>query len=97
MPVVIFWLGASHVPESPKWLFSQNRIDEATATLLRLRAVDGNDETISVTTEINNMRVVDHNGDANDDNDGDATWAEVFACKRAVVIGCGLMFFQVSM
>lgn len=25
-----------------------------------------------------------------------ATWTEVFASKKAVIIGCGLMFFQVS-
>jgi hypothetical protein len=25
----------------------------------------------------------------------EVTWAEVFSCKRALIIGCGLMFFQV--
>lgn len=28
-------------------------------------------------------------------NNETATWSEVFASKKAVVIGCGLMFFQV--
>lgn len=25
----------------------------------------------------------------------DVTWSEVFQCRKAVIIGCGLMFFQV--
>lgn len=24
----------------------------------------------------------------------DATWSQVFACKKAVIVGCGLMFFS---
>eukprot|EP01038_Epipyxis_sp_PR26KG_P009278 gene9278-12500_t len=29
-----------------------------------------------------------------DESSSNVTWAEVFACKRAMIIGCGLMFLQ---
>lgn len=31
------------------------------------------------------------------DSADNVTWSEVFQCRKAVIIGCGLMFFQVSL
>jgi uncharacterized protein (UPF0335 family) len=32
----------------------------------------------------------------NKDKADDVTWSEVFQCRTGVIIGCGLMFFQVN-
>jgi SP family galactose:H+ symporter-like MFS transporter len=83
LPAVAMLLGMSIIPESPKWLLAQGRGEEAAATmkLLRPSGYDVDGEIAGIQEEID------------DSPKEDASWAEVFACKRSVVIGCGLMFF----
>jgi sugar porter (SP) family MFS transporter len=72
------------IPESPKWLVHQGRIEDAVAVLQIVRPVDHN--AVAETDSI----IEDSRGDAV----SSVTWAEVFAYKRAVIIGCLLTFFQ---
>ncbi len=82
IPPVILLLGAKWVPESPKWLVQHNRKADARNVLLSLR-VAGAD----VDTELNEMAAESRRSE----DDSEVTWGELFQCKQAVTIGCGLM------
>lgn len=100
VPAIFFILFYPWVPESPKWLAGQNRIDEAKMTLFYLRS-QGKKET-----EANLLRVVDQElqeilnevvssePESRDEKKKDVTWQDVFVYRRSVIIGCGLMFYQ---
>jgi hypothetical protein len=86
-PGVVMLLCQAWIPESPKWLLSrQNDSARAANALLYLR-VEGSD----VQKEIDAIKKQE--ADSNADGD-DATWADVFVWKNAVVIGVGVMVVQ---
>lgn len=72
--------------ESPKWLVRHNCIAEAEKQMAPLRAVGHN-----MQAEIDAL--INENQESSSDSK-DATWAEVFTYKKAMVIGCGLLLFQ---
>ncbi len=110
MPAVLFVMFFQYVPESPKWLVSKNRTEEAYVTLTSIRP--DNYDPAFIRREIENMmkdNVLAANtnrrasskdnlklvvGTSVGGDDNEATWREVFSYRKAVIIGCGLMFFQ---
>jgi sugar porter (SP) family MFS transporter len=84
VPPLVMLIFRAKIPESPKWLVHQGRIEDAVAVLQIVRPVDHN--AVAETDSI----IEDSRGDAV----SSVTWAEVFAYKRAVIIGCLLTFFQ---
>lgn len=100
MLLLSYWL-----PESPKWLLLQspnalaNLSDEgrsnqyfakvhASITALRAPGHDVNKEIALILTEAK--------AEADNQANNDVTWAEVFSYKEGIVIGVGLLFFQVQ-
>mmetsp|Transcript_12347 Transcript_12347/g.18720 ORF Transcript_12347/g.18720 Transcript_12347/m.18720 type:complete len:551 (-) Transcript_12347:231-1883(-) len=81
IPAIINLLGAGLMYESPKWLISENRVKEAkeVITALRPAGYDTDAEMSAISDEIALAP------------DEETTWEEVFACRHAVIIGCGLM------
>lgn len=86
LPSAIMIVFTAYVPESPKWLLRMNRVDEAKQTLRWLRPADHDTDA----------EVLELLAETKDDSVEEPTWAEVFACKKAMLIGCGLSFFQAS-
>jgi len=84
VPPALMLAFSSHVPESPKWLVNQGRIEDAVSVLQMVRPVDHN--SVAETDSI----IDDSRGDVT----SSVTWAEVFLYKKAVLIGCALTFFQ---
>eukprot|EP00599_Poterioochromonas_sp_BG-1_P004192 CAMPEP_0173143058 /NCGR_PEP_ID=MMETSP1105-20130129/6453_1 /TAXON_ID=2985 /ORGANISM="Ochromonas sp., Strain BG-1" /LENGTH=504 /DNA_ID=CAMNT_0014056559 /DNA_START=22 /DNA_END=1536 /DNA_ORIENTATION=+ len=90
IPAIITVIFQSGFPESPKWLLARDSSEstrrEVAKILTALRPPGYN-----VEEEIQNMV-----NEAKNDAQSDASWSEVFACRKAMVIGCGLMFFQAA-
>lgn len=85
IPSIIMLIFASYVPESPKWLLSQDLRKEAEKVMIQLRPIGYNskDEIDLIEAEsLSNSKL-------------ETTWTDVFACKNAMIIGCGLLLFQV--
>jgi MFS family permease len=85
VPSIIMLIFASYVPESPKWLLIQGLKKEAENTMIQLRPIGYNskDEIDLIEAEsLNNSKL-------------ETTWTDVFAFKNAMIIGCGLLLFQV--
>lgn len=88
-PIVTILLQAGF-PESPKWLLSKDSSnssrDQVAQTLSTLRPPghDVQEEIQQIVNEVKN------------DVQNDATWEEVFNCRKAMIIGCGIMFFQAA-
>ena len=91
IPAIIMIIMKDSIPESPKWLLNHDSSEaskqQVTSTLRYLRPSnhDVNDEIRTMIDEAKN------------DVQTEATWDEVFKCRQAVIIGVGLMFFQVSL
>jgi sugar porter (SP) family MFS transporter len=88
VPPIVMTVMASHVYESPKWLIGNGRIDEGREVVRLLRADDHD-----VEEEIDEI-LREKKDEETSSGDMEATWAEVFKAKRALIIGCGLMFFS---
>lgn len=91
IPGIIMLVMKNSIPESPKWLLSHDSSESSKQTVtstLRYLRPSGHD----VDEEIHG--IIDESKNA---VQNDATWEEVFKCRQAVIIGVGLMFFQVSL
>mmetsp|Transcript_1782 Transcript_1782/g.2799 ORF Transcript_1782/g.2799 Transcript_1782/m.2799 type:complete len:518 (-) Transcript_1782:256-1809(-) len=82
VPALIMIFGMGFIPESPKWLVQHNRVDDAKTSLHILRQPE-HDINAEVQIMVNEGR---------SGGDLEATWTEVFSCRTAMIIGCGLMF-----
>ena len=83
VPALLQLVFASLIPESPKWLLRRGQQDEAVATLTTLRQPG-----CSVQEEVSHLLQ-----EVRSDSEA-ATWSDVFQARKALYIGCGLMFFQ---
>ncbi|CAL1541422.1 unnamed protein product [Lymnaea stagnalis] len=90
VPGILQFIGFIFLPESPRWLVSSGRIEQAKDVLLRMRG--GAD----VTEELNEIIVtVDESNQ--DVAAGVHHWLKIFKTphvRRALFVGCGLLFFQ---
>jgi SP family galactose:H+ symporter-like MFS transporter len=90
IPSIIMLVMKDSVPESPKWLLSNDSStankEQISTLLTRLRPSGYNvEEEIGVLVQ-----------EAHTDSQSEASWEEVFRWKKAVIIGVGLMFFQAA-
>jgi len=85
IPATIMIVLSALVPESPKWLMgNKNDSEGALAVLARLRSPEEN-----IAEELELMRLASE-GDSTEE----ASWGELYAWRKAMIIGSGLMFFQ---
>lgn len=87
VPAVVMLVCAPMIPESPKWLITHKKDHRAALEVLAWMRSDDAD----VEAEVDRLM---KQSEANGDDEKKTTWAEVFAWKKAVVIGCGIMFVQ---
>lgn len=87
VPALIMFCFVPLIPESPKYLLAKrNDREGATAVLARLRPTGAD-----VEEEMEGLvALVESEGGASE-----TTWSDVFAWERAVMLGCGVMFFSV--
>lgn len=108
IPAIFMLIMHQSVPESPKWLLAKSKSandDRQSINNIGLANSDGTYDR--VTKILRTVRLPGHDVDReiqdimaeskNDDNASSAiTWSEVFTNhKKAMIIGCGLLFFQV--
>lgn len=84
LPAVPQVLLSFYIPESPRWLIRQPQGDGRAQETLRSVRNEGD-----VHEELRQMVV-----EMESSEQSDVTWSEVFALKRPLFIGFGLMFFQ---
>eukprot|EP00301_Raphidiophrys_heterophryoidea_P022894 c6937_g1_i1.p1 GENE.c6937_g1_i1~~c6937_g1_i1.p1 ORF type:complete len:535 (+),score=144.68 c6937_g1_i1:46-1605(+) len=82
---ILQFVGFMFLPESPRWLTKQNRVDEATTILKHIR---GSNEVQQELDEIFSSLHGDHE---------QISWKEIFSTqsiRRPMLLGCFLMFLQ---
>ncbi|KAI3765051.1 hypothetical protein L2E82_15075 [Cichorium intybus] len=88
IPSVFIGLALLVIPESPRWLVMNNRMDEARLVLLKT-----NDNEMEVDERLNEIRKVASNA-----NGARLVWKELAiptpGVKRMLITGCGIQCFQ---
>ncbi|XP_023743044.1 probable polyol transporter 4 [Lactuca sativa] len=88
IPSVFIGFALLVIPESPRWLAMNNRIDEARLVLLKT-----NDNEMEIDERLNEIRKVALNA-----NDARLVWKELVnptpGVKRMLIAGCGIQCFQ---
>jgi MFS family permease len=96
LPAIFFIVFYPYVPESPKWLAGQNRVEEAKLTLLHLRQTQRSEAVDQELQEILNEVISSDSGSGSsvEGKRNEVSWSDVLVYRRSVIIGCGLMFYQ---
>ncbi|KAH9489110.1 hypothetical protein Btru_042220 [Bulinus truncatus] len=90
VPGALQFVGFIFMPESPRWLVSRGRIDQARDVLMRIRGRQ------DVTDELNGIIQAVEEA-SKDTAEGIHHWIKIFRTphvRRALFVGCGLLFFQ---
>eukprot|EP00164_Ancoracysta_twista_P004213 GFYU01005670.1.p1 GENE.GFYU01005670.1~~GFYU01005670.1.p1 ORF type:complete len:480 (+),score=157.57 GFYU01005670.1:116-1555(+) len=85
LPAALQLLLFATVPESPRWLASQDRVEDATEIIKRLRGPGAN-----IRTELEEVQQAANASISNED----ATWSEVLSYSKLMFIGIGSMAVQ---
>ena len=87
LPAFVLFFGMLRMPESPRWLVSHGREEEALAVLKTMRSEE------RAVAELDEVRVLA----AQEDEQKNSSWSEIFASKwtrRLLLVGFGIAFFQ---
>ena len=111
VPSIVMLIFHASVPESPKWILGKSKKnldgrDSINNIGLLASGVSSGDAYNEVAKILRSVRHPGHDVDAeirdivaeakNDDSVTSVTWSEIFTHHRkAMIIGCGLLFFQV--
>lgn len=92
VPSAIMLFGLFFMPESPRWLASEGRIDQARKVLKRIRDSDDVEEEIE---EILLSKQREHLA-INDETNCGIFWHiwKTPSVRKALLVGCGLQAFQ---